>query len=136
LGERHSYPPEAVERVRLIQRALAVGFSLSELSEILKIRDGGGSPCRKVTGYFSVRLAKSAAGPKVHAADIEPSMVSYLRERATKEGLDNVTAVQAAADQPNLPEPVDLVLIVDTYHHIADRETYFRKLAKSISGAA
>ena len=84
------------------------------------------------TGYFSVRLAKSEAAPKVYAVDIEPSMVSYLRERAAKEGLNNVTAVQAAADQPNLPEPVDLILIVDTYHHIGDREAYFRRLAKSM----
>ena len=84
------------------------------------------------TGYFSVRLAKSEAAPKVYAVDIELSMVSYLRERAAKQGLNNVTAVQAAADQPNLPEPVDLVLIVDTYHHIGDREAYFRRLAKSI----
>ena len=84
------------------------------------------------TGYFSVRLAKSDAAPKVYAADIEPSMVNYLRERAAKEGLNNVIAVQAAADQANLPEPVDLILIVDTYHHIGDREAYFRRLAKSI----
>lgn len=84
------------------------------------------------TGYFSVRLAKSEAQPKVYAVDIEPSMVSYVRERAAKEGLNNVIAVQAAADQPNLPEPVDLILIVDTYHHIGDREAYFRRLAKSI----
>src|SRR5260370_41153524 len=84
------------------------------------------------TGYFSVRLAKSEAAPKVYAADIEPSMVSYLRERAAKEGLNNVTAAQAAADQPNLPEPVDLVLILDTYHNIGDSEAYFRRLAKSM----
>jgi ubiquinone/menaquinone biosynthesis C-methylase UbiE len=84
------------------------------------------------TGYFSVRLAKSNASPKVYAADIEPEMVSYLRERAAKEGLNNLIAVQAAADQPNLPEPVDLILIVDTYHHIGDREAYFRRLAKSM----
>jgi ubiquinone/menaquinone biosynthesis C-methylase UbiE len=84
------------------------------------------------TGYFSVRLAKSETAPKVYAADIEPAMVSYLRERAAKEGLTNVTAVQAAADQANLPEPVDLILIVDTYHHIGNREAYFRRLAKSI----
>ena len=84
------------------------------------------------TGYFSVRLARSEAAPKVYAVDIEPSMVTYLRERAAKEGLKNVIAVQATADQPNLPEPVNLVLIVDTYHHIGDRETYFRNLAKSI----
>jgi cyclopropane fatty-acyl-phospholipid synthase-like methyltransferase len=84
------------------------------------------------TGYFTVRLAKSAASPKVYGADIEPSMVSYLRERAMKEGLKNVVSVQAAANSPNLPEPVDLVLIVDTYHHIGNRAAYFRKLATSL----
>jgi SAM-dependent methyltransferase len=33
-----------------------------------------------------------------------------------------------------LPEAVDLVLIVDTYHHIGSREAYFRKLARSLKG--
>lgn len=84
------------------------------------------------TGYFTVRLAKSNASPKVYASDIEPSMVTYLRERAAKESLDNVIVVQASPDGPNLPEPVDLILIVNTYHHIGDRETYFRKLATSL----
>jgi cyclopropane fatty-acyl-phospholipid synthase-like methyltransferase len=84
------------------------------------------------TGYFTVRLAKSAAAPKVYAVDIEPSMVSYLTERAAQDHLPNVVAVLAAADTPNLPEPVDLVLIVDTFHHIGGREVYFRRLAKSL----
>jgi len=84
------------------------------------------------TGYFSIRLAKSLTTPKVYGADIEPDMVKYLEHRGAQEGLRNVVAVQAAADSANLPEPVDVVLIVDTYHHIADRETYFRKLAKSL----
>jgi len=84
------------------------------------------------TGYFTVRLAKSPAAPKVYGADIEPAMVTYLRQRAAKEGLGNVIAVEAAADTPHLPEPVDVVLIVDTYHHIGDRETYFRKLRSSL----
>jgi cyclopropane fatty-acyl-phospholipid synthase-like methyltransferase len=84
------------------------------------------------TGYFSIRLAKSEAAPKVYAVDIEPSMVSYLKQRAVHEQLNNVIAIQASADTPNLPEKVDLVLIVDTYHHIGSRETYFRNLAKSL----
>lgn len=84
------------------------------------------------TGYFSVRLARSAAAPKVYAVDIEPSMVDYLRKRAATEGLKNIVAVQASAESANLPEPVDLILIVDTYHHIADREVYLRKLAASL----
>lgn len=84
------------------------------------------------TGYFSIRLAKSKAAPQVYAVDIQPSMVSYLRERAAKEGVTNVTAIQAAADQPNLPKPVDVILMVNTYHHIGDRVAYFRKLATSL----
>jgi DNA-binding transcriptional MerR regulator len=42
------YPPEAVDRIRLIRSALSVGFTLHELAEILAIRDGGGFPCARV----------------------------------------------------------------------------------------
>jgi cyclopropane fatty-acyl-phospholipid synthase-like methyltransferase len=84
------------------------------------------------TGYFTIRLAKSQAAPKVYGADIEPAMVTYLQQRAAREGISNVVAVQAAADTPKLPEPVDVILIVDTYHHIGDREAYFRRLATSL----
>jgi SAM-dependent methyltransferase len=68
------------------------------------------------TGYFTVRLAKSAAAPKVFAVDIEAGMVEYIQQRAMREGLKNLVAVKASADRTNLPEPVDVVLIVDTYH--------------------
>src|SRR4029450_4698233 len=39
------------------------------------------------TGYFSVRLARAAARPKVYAVDIEKAMVDYVRQRSAKEGL-------------------------------------------------
>ena len=57
-GNYRLYPPEALDRVRLIRRALGIGFSLSELSEILKIRDGGGSPCRQVKRLLDEKLSK------------------------------------------------------------------------------
>jgi len=84
------------------------------------------------TGYFSVRLARSSASPAVYAVDIEPSMVAYLKARAAKEGLKNLTAVQAAAGSANLPSPVDTILIVDTYHHIPSRVAYFTALKSSL----
>jgi cyclopropane fatty-acyl-phospholipid synthase-like methyltransferase len=84
------------------------------------------------TGYFSSRLARASAAPAVYAVDIEPSMVAYLKGRAAKEGLKNLTAVQASADGPNLPAPVDTILIVDTFHHIPNRVAYFTKLKASI----
>jgi cyclopropane fatty-acyl-phospholipid synthase-like methyltransferase len=88
------------------------------------------------TGYFTVRLAKAPAAPRVYAVDIEASMVNYVRQRAAKEGLRNVVAVQAAADRTNLPEAVDLVLIVDTYHHIPARAAYFTGLKKQMKPGA
>ena len=88
------------------------------------------------TGYFTIRLAKLPAAPKVYAVDIEPSMVSYVRQRASKEGLQNVIAVQTASEKTNLPEPVDLVLIVDTYHHLPNRVAYFAALRTLMKPAA
>src|SRR5262249_24796743 len=42
------YPPSAVNRVQVVQRALRIGFTLSELSEIFQTRDSGGAPCQRV----------------------------------------------------------------------------------------
>jgi SAM-dependent methyltransferase len=80
------------------------------------------------TGYFSVRIAKRIPEGKIFAADIEPDMVRYLGERARREHLINLVPVQASADAVNLPEPVDVALVVDTYHHIGNRTQYFAKL--------
>lgn len=84
------------------------------------------------TGYFTVRLAKSNPGVKVIASDLEPSMVDYIRERVKKEGLSNVTTVVATADDARLPEAVDCILMVNTYHHIANRVAYFDRLRTSL----
>ena len=85
------------------------------------------------TGYFSVRLARAAAAPKVFAVDLEPKMVEHLTTRAAAEGLKNMTAVQASTTSPNLPEPVDVVLVIDTYHHIGNRPAYFAALKAKLT---
>jgi len=84
------------------------------------------------TGYFSARLAHFVPQGRVYAVDIEPDMVKYLAERAKREGLANLTAVAAAPGDAHLPGKVDLVLMVDTYHHIEQREAYFRRLSESL----
>lgn len=50
------YGHDAVDRVRLVRRALQLGFTLSELSEILKVRDGGGVPCHRVLNLAEEKL--------------------------------------------------------------------------------
>ncbi len=86
------------------------------------------------TGYFEPHLS-NAVGPtgKVMALDVEPDMVGHLRDRAARERLDNVEPRQVAPDDPGLgPASVDRVLIVDTWHHIANREAYASRLAAAL----
>ena len=84
------------------------------------------------TGYFSVRLARMVPKGRVYAVDVEPDMVKYLGERAAREKLGNMVAVRAAPGDARLPAKADLVLLVDVYHHIGERERYFRSLAGSL----
>ncbi len=87
------------------------------------------------TGYFAKTLS-AAVGPTgtVFAVEVEPKFVEHLRARAEKEGTANVVPVLASFDNPRLPAGVmDLVLIVDTYHHFDDRLRYFRDLRRSLA---
>ena len=85
------------------------------------------------TGYFSMRLAKAVPKGTVYAVDVEPKMLEFLRQRAQTEHVSNVVPVQAAASSPNLPKPVDAILIVNTYHHLPSRVTYFGELKRSLN---
>ena len=84
------------------------------------------------TGYFSARIANMTPKGRVYGVDTEPDMVKYLSERAKREGLKNVTAVQARPGDPRLPEKADVVILVDVYHHVENREQYFRRLQSSL----
>lgn len=86
------------------------------------------------TGYFNRHLAQ-AVGPtgKVIAVDIEPSLVQHMGARALQEGTPQVEARLGAAHDPGLAQgEVDVVLLVDTYHHIDDRISYFRALRQAV----
>jgi len=52
------FPPDTPERMRLIQCALAVGFTIDELSRIFRKRDAGGVPCRDVHSLAQHKLAE------------------------------------------------------------------------------
>jgi SAM-dependent methyltransferase len=84
------------------------------------------------TGYFSARFANMVPKGRVYGVDTEPDMVKYLADRAKREGLKNITAVAGKPDDPRLPEKADLIIMVDVYHHVENRERYFRKLSDSL----
>lgn len=52
------YSPSALDRVQLIRRGLAVGFTLDQLSAVLRVRDQGGAPCAKVRDLAAAKLAE------------------------------------------------------------------------------
>jgi cyclopropane fatty-acyl-phospholipid synthase-like methyltransferase len=85
------------------------------------------------TGYFTVRLARAVPAGQVIATDIEPDMVRYLVDRARHEKLGNVRAVLAMGDDPRLePNSVDRILVVDVWHHVANRGAYAKGLASAL----
>jgi DNA-binding transcriptional MerR regulator len=56
-GNYREYAPTSQQRVELIQRALAIGFSLSELKTILAVRDKGGAPCHQARELLNSKIA-------------------------------------------------------------------------------
>jgi len=101
--------------------------------ERLALRDGMDvADVGSGTGYFAVRLARALPASTVYGIDIEPDMVRYLNERAAREGLPNLKSRIGEPDDPQIPEPVDLILVVDTYHHMSDRTGYFERVASQL----
>ncbi len=84
------------------------------------------------TGYFSLRIAKAHPLAMVYAVDVADSMVAYLNKKTKQLDLPNHKPIKASAHNLNLPDKVSLVLVVDTYHHIDDRVTYFASLRKRL----
>jgi cyclopropane fatty-acyl-phospholipid synthase-like methyltransferase len=84
------------------------------------------------TGYFSSRLAKQFPQATVFAIDNEKDMTVFLQKRADKEQLKNLKPVLSESDGFSVEQPLDFLLIVDTYHHLPDREKYFQKILSQL----
>jgi DNA-binding transcriptional MerR regulator len=52
------YPADALERVRTIRKALAIGFTLDELGVIFKVFEQGGAPCQQVRSLAANKLSE------------------------------------------------------------------------------
>ena len=87
------------------------------------------------TGYLE-RALSAAVGPRgvVYAVEVEPTLVTHLRDRAEREGTSNVVPVLGSSDTPRLPTGrIDRILFLDTYHHIDGRVAYFRRLRAALA---
>lgn len=83
------------------------------------------------SGYFSMKLAEK--GAQVIAADVSDEFQAVLKKRIEDNNLENIELRKIPYDSPNLTDnEVDMVLIVNTYHHIENRVDYFSKVKKGI----
>lgn len=91
------YPADALERVRLVRRALSVGFTLDELAKFLKARDRGQAPCREV---------RSLAVRKLSQVESRLSELQMVRDELclTLEDWDQRLARQSSGQRAGLLE--------------------------------
>lgn len=90
------------------------------------------------SGWFTVRAARRVGGlGVVYAVDINPEAVRYIDERATKEKLLNVKTILSKADDPMLPkQSIDAVLLLKTYHEVAQPVELLRRLKPALRPGA
>ena len=89
------------------------------------------------SGWFTVRAARRVGETgTVYAVDINPEAVRYIKSRILKENLRNVKTVLGKPDDPLLPAKVDAVLLLKTYHEVAQPITLLRNLRSSLAAGA
>lgn len=122
----------AEEYIKLLESERRVEtLQVPKVIETLKIK-----PNQKIadigsgSGLFTRPLAKHADKGVVYAVDIDQKLLDHVAQTSAEEKLTNVKTVLAAEDDPKLPEAVDLIVIIDTMHHIANQPTYVKGLKK------
>jgi cyclopropane fatty-acyl-phospholipid synthase-like methyltransferase len=90
------------------------------------------------SGWFTVRAA-ARVGPAgtVYAVDINPEAIHYIDERVRKLSTRNVQTILSAPDDPKLPpQTVDAVLLLKTYHEVADPVALLQHLRPALKPGA
>jgi predicted methyltransferase len=90
------------------------------------------------SGWFTVQAAQRVGERGiVYAVDINPEATRHIDDRARKERLHNVKTILSGPDNPLLPaDSVDSVLLLKTYHEVAEPVTLMRNLRASLRRGA
>lgn len=114
-------------------------LQINRVMDILQIKEGSQvADIGAGSGWFTVRAARRAGSTgAVYAVEINQDYLKHIKERATKEQLSNVRPVLGTEDDPQLPAAsVDAVLILKTYHEIAQPIRLMRNLRRSLRAGA
>jgi len=83
------------------------------------------------SGVFTIPLGRAAgATGKVFAIDIDAGLLAIVTEKAKAAGLANILPIIAGPMDPKVPEPVDLIFICDTMHHLPSQAEYVRQFGR------
>jgi len=90
------------------------------------------------SGWFTVRAARRVgASGSVYAVEINEEFVKHIERRAAEEKLSNVRAVLGREDDPTLPpSSIDAVLLLKTYHEVAQPVRLLANLRRSLREGA
>ena len=84
-------------------------------------------------GYFTFRLAaRVGAEGKVYAIDIDKEAIDKVRQRKEREKLGQVEPVLGESNDPHLPNDLDSVLIVDSYHEFRDYDRMMKAVFRAL----
>jgi ubiquinone/menaquinone biosynthesis C-methylase UbiE len=85
-------------------------------------------------GFYSLKLARMVGQQgRILAVDIQPEMLTYLRQRFEAEAIENITPILGSLHDPRLPpNTVDLILLVDVYHEFSHPERMLQAMRQSL----
>lgn len=114
-------------------------LQIERVLDVLKIKEGSAvADIGAGSGWFTVRAARRVgAGGAVYAVEINPQFIAHIEARAKREELPQVRTVLGKEDDPLLPpDSTDAVLILKTYHEIAEPVRLMKNLRKSLRSGA
>jgi SAM-dependent methyltransferase len=117
----------------------AENLQINRVMDLLAIKQGSSvADIGAGSGWFTVRAA-TRVGEKgmVYAVEINPDYLSYIQERAVDQKLSNIRTILGKEDDPLLPrDSVDAVLILKTYHEIAQPILLLSRLREALKSGA
>jgi DNA-binding transcriptional MerR regulator len=97
-----TYPRDSVERIRIIRRALAVGFTLDELAQFLRARERGEAPCREVRALAAEKLAELEGRLSEMLAlrdELQATLKDWDKRLAERKGAQQAGLLEALAER-------------------------------------
>jgi len=77
-------------------------------------------------GHFTLRMARAVEPDGVvYALDASQATLDDLRRAADDRGITTLRTVPVRRDRLEIPEPVDLLFVSATYHHLPEPTKYF-----------